>query len=241
MPRTGAKEGRRASNGRATLATKRGDSRPGYRPGATSRTGFDADLADDVDSDLDADLEDDVDEDGDYPSGLVARYRHGWVGPLIVAALVSLVAIGVYVVLIGGKGESDQALTPVAPTSRPGGSLTPTTSNPDAAAGQALVDGTYRCYQSDNSDLKPLTALADKLVVPVGRGIYTWNGQQGTYAIAKNSLSTDAQIFADVQFTGGPLKDVKALFINRLHEGNAGKDVGGLTFEDGSNRWCAIN
>ncbi len=244
MARTGAKEGRRASSGRAAVGTKRGASRLNHRPGATGRTGFDADQIDDVDYDLDADFEADGDEEndhGDYPSGFFARYRHGWVGPLIVAVVVSLIAIGAYVMLIGGNGHSDTAPTSGTATSRPGGSLTPTTSNPDAAAGQALIDGAYRCYQADSADLKPLTAVADKLVVPMGRGVYIWNAQQGTYTITRNSLSTDTQIFADVQFTGGPLKDVKALFFDRVRQGDAGKDVGALTFEDGTNRWCAIN
>ncbi|WP_131748421.1 hypothetical protein [Frankia sp. Cppng1_Ct_nod] len=217
---------------RTQVAVPRGASRPDDRPGTAADIDLDADLIDDLDE---------VEDDDEGASGFLARYRRGWVGPLVVAALVSVVAVGLYILFAGkssGSGTSRNSATPVV---RPSGSQTSTTSNPDAAAGQALVDGTYRCYQSGSSDLKPLAPVADKLVVPAGRGVYAWNGQQGTYTIAKNSLSTDAEMFADVQFTGGPLKDVKALFFNRVRQGDAGKDAGSLMFEDGSNRWCAIN
>jgi integrin beta 3 len=162
-------------------------------------------------------------------------------GPLVVAALVSLVAIGAYILLTGGKDDPDTTQTVATPPVGSAGTQSPPGSNPDAATGLALADGAYRCYQADSADLKPLAAVADKLVVPLTRGVYTWNGREGTYTIVKNSLSTDTEIFADVRFTDGPLKDVKALFFNRVRQGDAGKDAGGLTFEDGTNRWCAIN
>ncbi|WP_239404600.1 hypothetical protein [Frankia sp. Cj3] len=237
MATKGAKERRRALSGRTAVSARRGGNAPGNRRGVASRTDFDPDLT--GDTDLTDDI--DIDDEDDYPSGIFARYRHGWVGPLAIAVLVSLVAIGVYVMVTGGKSAPEAAPTSVASTSRSAGSQTSTTSNPDAAAGLALIDGAYRCYQADSADLKPLAALPDKLVIPMGRGAYSWNAQQGTYTIAKNSLSTETEIFADVQFTAGPLKDVKALFFNRVRQGDAGKDVGGLTFEDGTNRWCAIN
>ncbi len=204
-------------------------------------------------ADLDGALGDGIDIDGDDIGGggdsdrlgFLTSHRRGWVGPLAVAALVSLVAIGLYVLLAGG-GEAppaaqEKSVTPASSASRAAGSPTPATSNPDAATGLALVDGTYRCYRADGADLQPLAALPNKFVVPRERGSYLWDDQQGTYSITKNSLSTDTVIFTDVQFTGGPLKDVKALFIDRVRDGDAGKDAGFLTFKDGSNRWCAIN
>ncbi|WP_131768497.1 hypothetical protein [Candidatus Protofrankia californiensis] len=194
--------------------------------------------------DLDSDLGDDIDRDDrdDGGPGFLASHRRGWVGPLVVATLVSLVAIGLYVLLSGGEDAPPAAQEkPVTPISPAVGSATPATSNPDAATGLALVDGTYRCYRADGADLRLLAALPNKFVVARESGSYLWDDQQGTYSITKNSLSTDTVIFTDLQFTGGPLKDVKALFIDRVRDGDAGKDAGFLTFKDGSNRWCAIN
>ncbi|SBW28528.1 hypothetical protein FDG2_5729 [Candidatus Protofrankia californiensis] len=186
----------------------------------------------------------DIDGDDGSP-GFLASHRRGWVGPLVVAALVSLVAIGLYVLLSGGEdappAAQEKPVTPISPTSPAVGSATPATSNPDAATGLALVDGTYRCYRADGADLRLLAALPNKFVVARASGSYLWDDQQGTYSITKNSLSTDTVIFTDIQFTGGPLKDVKALFVDRVRDGDAGKDAGFLTFKDGSNRWCAIN
>ncbi len=217
------------------------------------------DPGDDID-DID-DADDDIDDGGGFGAGLLARYRHGWTGPLIVAVLVSLVAFGLYALLSGGTEDSatgapDARVDPgaTAAASASGGASTPATSNPDATAGRALVDGTYRCYRTADGDppadgaasagsrnSQASTALPNRLVVPRESGSYRWDDQQGTYSITKNSLSTDSVIFADIQFADGPLKNIKALFINRAGAGDAGKDGGFLTFKDGSNRWCAIN
>ncbi len=180
---------------------------------------------------------------------------------MIVAVLVSLVAVGLYALLSGGAedlpvGAPEDPADPgvTAAASSAGGAPTPATSNPDAAAGRALVDGTYRCYRTadgdqpadgaasaDNRNSQASAALPNKFVVPRESGSYRWDDQQGTYSITKNSLSTDTVIFTDVRFADGPLKDIKALFINRVGAGDAGKDGAFLTFKDGSNRWCAIN
>ncbi|ONH36158.1 hypothetical protein [Protofrankia sp. BMG5.30] len=253
---TGARgpEQRSTASGAAKRPAVRLSSQPDSRRGGPDP----GDDIDDVDDDVD-----DIDDDGSGGpgSGLLARYRHGWTGPLIVAVLVSLVAVGLYALLSGGAedlpvGAPEDPVDPgvTAAASSAGGAPTPATSNPDAAAGRALVDGTYRCYRTadgdqpadgaasaDNRNSQASAALPNKLVVPRESGSYRWDDQQGTYSITKNSLSTDTVIFTDVQFADGPLKDIKALFINRVGAGDAGKDGGFLTFKDGSNRWCAIN
>jgi len=165
------------------------------------------------------------DEDG-------TRRGRGWVGPIVVAALVSLIGIGFYVLHARGDGGHAKA----AP--RPTTTLTPATTNPDAANGLMMINGTYRCWKSPENSSAPI-ALPDKLVVPNQRGVYIWNGVQGAYTIKKSSLSIPTKVYSDVTFTTGTLTGIKITIVANVEPD--GVDSGSVFFQDNSARLCAVN
>jgi integrin beta 3 len=191
------------------------------------------------------------DNDGDEGRGSTrgrGAGRPSWVGPILVAAAISVVAVGLYVILGRGGGgggkPASRSGTPSAAVTAPaaggpGAAPTPSTTQPEAAAGKALVDGAYRCYQGPRSTFRP---IKDVLVVPRGLGAgYTWNGTRGTYTIAPEAGGSKTETFSTITFASGPLQGVKATFLDRVKQGTGGKDQGGLIFQDNTDRYCGVN
>lgn len=77
--------------------------------------------------------------------------------------------------------------------------------------------------------------------MPRASGVYLWDGARGTYTISRQTYSTATDVFSTVSFTSGPLRGVDATYLNRVRQGDAGLDSGGLVFKDGSDRYCAVN
>jgi integrin beta 3 len=171
------------------------------------------------------------------PTGFIAKLRHGWVGPVLVASVVSLVAVLVFVMLSRGGGGGG-----AAPSSSPTPSTTPRQPNPEAAAGTAMADGTYRCWVRTEQANAAATMefIGYLLEVPRGPGQYVWDGQPGTYEIVRSSLSKDSDVWGDVTFTSGPLQNVKAQSIATFPDASGIVSEVVVLFKDGSGRNCLV-
>jgi len=181
-------------------------------------------------------------------------FRHGWLGPLAVAVVVALVALGIYVLVAGrGGGRADGGKAAANATLAPAGT------NPEAKAGKALVDGTYSCVAgAAPTGAAGATAAASTapaaggtptagaapgartgvLVVPATNGKYLWNGQQGDYTIATPTFDDAANVIAAVAFTTGPLQGQTG---NSIAVWPAGGRVQATVYvTKGSNMSCAL-
>jgi hypothetical protein len=170
----------------------------------------------------------------------LAWFRHGWLGPLAIALTVSLLAVGMYVMLTGGSdagstGGSGPGTLPVSTSSA--------TTNPDALAGKALVDGTYDCVKPAATGGTGAVSepLSDVFIVPPTQGRYSWNGQEGDYTMASPSYDRTVNIIAAVTFTSGPLKDSTANSITYADKSANGEAEATLQFTRGAQLFCTVN
>lgn len=182
---------------------------------------------------------DDLDDDL-APQDRLAWLRQGWIGPLAVALVVSLLAVGGYVVLRGDQNgatptaTADSSTAPVIPT------------NPDALVGKAMIDGAWQCrlVTAMAPELKLSSEVVGTLVVERTAGGYQWAGQAGQYTITAVSGNDGANVIGDVRFTSGPLKDLTATHIAKPGGGIRGKAQGTLDLKaSGSapHRFCGVN
>ncbi|MGF7234123.1 MAG: hypothetical protein ACQSGP_04055, partial [Frankia sp.] len=210
---------------------RRGAGRAVAASGSTRRRP-EPELVDEDDFDDDEEFDED-DFDDDQP-----RARRGWLAPILVAVVLSVVAIGLYLVFVKGGGSSTGG--GAAPTSTVTGSpATLTKATPTALAGKAMMPGSYRCFSATTST--KMVALKDHLIVSRTVGSYTWNGVAGTYTINRKAYSIKTQVFSDVTFTSGPLHSpIAESFMVDLGAGDGGGDSGLLTFRDGTSRFCEI-
>jgi integrin beta 3 len=172
---------------------------------------------------------------------LLHRLRHGWIGPVLVASAVSLVAVLVFVLLNAGGSDSGGP----AEQGGVGGDTAvaaPRVANPDAHAGAALVDGTYRCWLRVNpADPKKLEPIGTVLVVPSAKGQYTWDGKNGTYEVVPlPGMSSETLVIFDVKFTSGPLQGVLANNVAKFGERPDIADSATLMFKDNDRRYCIL-
>ncbi|MBX6391311.1 MAG: hypothetical protein IRZ08_20370 [Frankia sp.] len=194
-------------------------------------------------------------DDGTGPAqDRLAWFRQGWLGPLAIAVVVSLVAVGLYVLLAGRGEDGGTQETPpatVVPTA-------PRTTNPDALVGKALVDGRYECVELAAAPTASPSAapaaggaaaapgpiareLDDVLIVLPVSGQYTWNGEPGEYTINTPTFENEnTVVVASVTFTSGPLKDQRADSVT-YGQPDGGPAPGTLKFTQGSNMFCAVN
>ncbi len=172
----------------------------------------------------------------------LAWLRQGWIGPLAVALVVALLAVGGYVLLRGGGngGGGTAAPSPTADTSSG-----PATTNPDALTGKAMIDGSWQCRLVTVTD--PISLSHDVvgvLVVARTAGDYTWNGTAGQYTITPVAGNDGGNVIGDVRFTSGPLKDLSAMHIAKPGDGIRGKAQGTLDLKAGGtapHRICGVN
>ncbi|EFC83160.1 hypothetical protein FrEUN1fDRAFT_3745 [Parafrankia sp. EUN1f] len=190
-----------------------------------------------------ADFDDEPDEPS-LPQDRLAWLRHGWIGPLGIALVVSLLVVGLYTVLVGGGGEKSPQ---DAATANPSPATQVATSQ-EAIAGKAMVNGTWRCRlqneSATNGDMLG-DVLPDVLVVPAAGLTYTWNDTPGTYTISPSEGDRSGSTISRVEFTSGPLAGVPADHL--LSEMNSGAAQGTLYLQPVANdpskprRYCYVN
>jgi integrin beta 3 len=171
----------------------------------------------------------------------LAWLRQGWIGPLAVALVVALLAVGGYVLLRGGGGNGGGT---AAPSSTADSSLAPALTNPDALAGKAMIDGSWQCRLVTAADPISLSQEVGTLVVARTAGSYTWNGVAGQYTITPVAGNDGGNVIGDVRFTSGPLKDLDAVHIAKPGDGIRGKAQGTLDLKAGGtapHRICGVN
>ncbi|WP_250638487.1 hypothetical protein [Frankia sp. AiPa1] len=251
--RTGARrqadtgERRRRASGAAHAATGPGGRRAARLPGDTTggqtgprrRAGRDAapsgpyEPADQLDP-ASVDLDDEL-----GPDDRLAWLRQGWIGPLAVALVVALLAVGGYVVLRGDGGSGGTAAGPSASAAP----VVPT--NPDALTGKAMIDGDWQCrLVTGTTPLKLSDTVVGVLRVERTAGAYSWGGQAGQYTITAVSGNDGANVIGEVKFTSGPLKDLQATHIAKPGGGIGGRAQGTLDLKaSGSapHRFCGVN
>jgi integrin beta 3 len=182
----------------------------------------------------DVDEPEDDDVGRDRLADRLGWLRHGWIGPLVIALVLSLLAVGVYAVLSRGKGGGSPSVSPTPSVST---TPTPKTTNPDALTGAALVDGTYDCWHM-NPRAKENNAV---LVVPRSRGSYLWNGQSGQYTVMRQPWGDNpGTVVTTVTFTTGPLGRLTARGVATVGAGIGGKARFVLLF-NGVDRYCTVN
>lgn len=191
-----------------------------------------------------ADFDDEPDEPS-LPQDRLAWLRHGWIGPLGIALVVSLLVVGLYTVLVGGGGEKSPQGAET--TTNPSSAAQVATSQ-EAIAGKAMVNGTWRCRlqneSATNGDMLG-DVLPDVLVVPAAGLTYTWNDTPGTYTISPSEGDRSGSKISRVEFTGGPLAGVSADHL--LSEMNGGAAQGTLYLAPVANdpskprRYCYVN
>ncbi|MCM3925234.1 hypothetical protein ND748_26650, partial [Frankia sp. AiPs1] len=170
----------------------------------------------------------------------LAWLRQGWIGPLALALVVALLAVGGYVLLRGGDGGGGTA----APSPTADSSLTPATTNPDALTGKAMIDGSWQCRLVTAANPISLSQEVGVLVVARTAGAYTWNGAAGQYTITPVAGNDGGNVIGDVRFTSGPLKDLAAVHIAKPGDGIRGKAQGTLDLKAGGtapHRICGVN
>ncbi|EIV94076.1 hypothetical protein FraQA3DRAFT_3813, partial [Frankia sp. QA3] len=188
------------------------------------------------------DRRDETPEDELAGEDRLAWLRQGWIGPLAVALVVALLAVGGYVLLRGG-GDAGGAT--VAPTPTADASPTPATTNPDALTGKAMIDGSWQCSPVTGTNPLKLSAdVAGVLVVERTAGAYTWDGAAGQYTITPVAGNDGGNVIGDVKFTSGPLKDLAAVHIAKPGAGIRGKALGTLELKASGtapHRICGVN
>ncbi|MEX5708255.1 hypothetical protein AB1484_08050 [Parafrankia sp. FMc6] len=185
-----------------------------------------------------AEVDDEADDQPSTPDRL-AWLKEGWIGPLAIALVVSLFVVGAYTLLTGDGGDKPPT-EPTVTQSEP-----PTPTNPEALAGKALVNGTWRCriMVVEGGDTRTGDLLPDKLVVDPTGLTYRWNDGQGVYTITPKQGDAAAAVIAEVQFTSGPLQGVTGKSLTTAKE-NSGIASGTLLLDAMPNvsaRSCFVN
>ncbi|WP_195905327.1 hypothetical protein [Parafrankia elaeagni] len=188
-----------------------------------------------------ADLHDEPDENSASPEAdRFAWLKHGWIGPLGIALVVSLLVVGLYTVLMGGDSNEQSSPEPTSPqTSQV--AQEPTTQ--EALQGRALVNGTWRCRLmiDVNSAGEP---LPDVFVVEPTGLTYRWNNTPGEYRMDPSQGDNPDTTVAAVQFTSGPLAGVSGDSLVSPGRGAGGRAEGTLFLRAAQNqpdRACYVN
>ncbi|WP_163551314.1 hypothetical protein [Candidatus Frankia alpina] len=183
-----------------------------------------------------------VPHDEPPPEDMLAWLRQGWIGPLAVALVVALLAVGGYVLLRGGGGAGGGT---VASSPTADASSTPATTNPDALTGKAMIDGSWKCSLVTSANpIKLSKEVVGVLVVERAPGAYTWDGTAGQYTITMVAGNDGGNVIGDVKFTSGPLKDLAAVHIAMPGGGIRGKAQGTLELKASGtapHRFCGVN
>ncbi|WP_160172357.1 hypothetical protein [Frankia sp. CeD] len=172
----------------------------------------------------------------------LAWLRQDWIGPLAVALVLALLAVGGYALLRGdGGGKSAPSVSPAPPS----GSPTPTTTSPDAINGKAMIDGSWECrLVTGTNPLKLSDNVVGVLVVERTAGAYSWDGTAGQYTITPVAGNDGGNVIGNVKFTSGPLKDLSGVHIAKPGAGIRDKAQGTLELTaSGSapHRYCGVN
>ncbi|MEX5630991.1 hypothetical protein [Parafrankia sp. FMc2] len=188
-----------------------------------------------------ADLHDEPDENSASPEAdRFAWLKHGWIGPLAIALVVSLLVVGLYTVLMGGDSGEESSPEPTAPQASQV-AQEPTTQ--EALQGRALVNGTWRCrlMVDVNSAGEP---LPDVFVVEPTGLTYRWNNTPGEYRMDPSQGDNPDTTVAAVQFTSGPLAGVSGDSLVSPGRGAGGRAEGTLFLRAAQNqpdRACYVN